>query len=558
MISERRWLIWTRGQSITLRVCALFAISLLLAGCNGNEPVPNPDSEPVTQTAQFAAPATAQAIASAPVAPKIPTRSPGAAEAARQRAEFLDQEQLRAVEAERAAEIRRQRDAQERHERILNEIARRAAQRRAAIAEEQYRQEARREIVNAACEQARIAEIAADYRGERPSGSTRSLLAACDLPSAGDRWEQVVAIWPAARSDWEALAEAESASWAEAERREAELRRAEAVRERKAEIEAQILADQLAFESLQQDQPADIGWWEKVTSALPAPLIQLVQQSVAKLNAVPAEIGLRAAYVNQRAQSGAVTGLALAEKMPLGVRAAGEDAMTKFSRSRHVSHIKSVSNNPALAAASRNLIWEKSKWNLARGARNISTVELLRANAHNGGAALKVAGPGILAHTAQGCVIGAVMELPATAAEQRRDVLDGAKTTEEAALDAAKSVAATGLAGCVLTAAAAGAASAGVLSLSAPILIPIVAVGGTVYVLTTSKRIWVSLSEEEQAAVLGQLDVSREVVRSLTGSTWAAAQDGGAVVATAIQETANEAGWWVQSEQPEPDSPVGN
>ena len=465
---------------------------------------------------------------------------------------------MRAVEAERAAEIRHQQAVQKRHERILNEIARRAAQKRATIAEEQYRQDARREIVSAACEQARIAEIAADYRGERPSGSTRNLLAACDLSSAGERWEQVVAIWPAARSDWEALAEAESASWAEAERIEAELRRTEAVRERKAEIDEQIRADQLALAGLQPDQSADVGWWETVTSALPAPLIQLVQQSVAKLNAVPAEIGLRAAYVNQRAQSGAVTGLALAEKMPRGVRAAGEDAMIKFSRSRHVSHIQSVSNNPALAADSRNLIWEKSKWNLARGARNISTVELLRANAHNSGAALRVAGPGILAHTAQGCVIGAVMELPAAAAEQRRHVLDGEKSTEEAALDAAKSVAATGLAGCVLTAAATGAASAGVLSLSAPILIPIVAVGGSVYVLTTSKRIWDSLSEEEQAAVMGQLDVSREVVRNLTGSTWATAQDGGAVVATAIQETADAAGWWDQTDPSKDDPPDGS
>ena len=537
-----------------LQFCAIVAVGLLLGACAEADPVPNPVSAPIPQSGVLTSPPAEPVL----VARKVPTQSQGAEEAARQRAEFFDQEQLRAEEAERAAEIRRHQAAEERHERILREIARRAAQNRAAIAEEQYRQDARREIVNAACEQARIAEIAADYRGERPSGSTRNLLAACDLPSADDRWEQVVAIWPAARSDWEALADAESASWAEAERIEAELRRAEAVRKRKAEIEAQILDDQLALEGSHQDQPADTGWWEKVTSALPAPLIQLVQQSVAKLNAVPAEIGLRAAYVNQRAQSGAVTGLALAEKMPHGVRAAGEDAMIKFSRSRHVSHIKSVSNNPALAAASRNLIWEKSKWNLARGARNISTVELLRANAHNAGAAIKVAGPGILVHTAQGCVIGAVMELPAAAAEQRRDVLDGTKTTEEAALDAAKSVAATGLAGCVLTAAATGAASAGVLSLSAPVLIPIVAVGGSVYVLTTSKRIWDSLSEEEQAAVLGQLDVSREVVRSLTGSTWAAAQDGGAVVATAIQETANEAGWWVQSENPEPDTPVGN
>ena len=545
LIAEQSLAMRVRLRSRSARLGAMAAIGMLLVACTWIEPAPSPESTPAPQSASFAAPVTAPVS----VPQIVPTQSPGAATAARQRAAFPMQEQLRAAAAERAAELRRQQAEQQRRELILREIARRADQIQASIVEEQHRRAARQQITEAACDEAQLAAIEADYRGELPSRLTRRVLAACDLPSATDRWEELVAILPEARLEWQTLTEAEAATWARAERVEAELRRAEAVRQRRAEIEAQILADQIAIDRLRQDPSAEPGLLGRVASALPAPLVQLVRHSVARLVAVPAELGSRAAFVNQRAQSGAVTALALAEKIPPGVRAAGEDAMKEFVDTRHVSHIESVSNNPSRAADPKNLFWEHSKWNLARGARNASAVALLRAHAHNAGAALQVAGPGILASTGQGCVIGAVMELPVAAAEQRRPVLDGAKTTEEAVLDAAKSTAAAGLTGCALTAAAAGAASVGVLSLGAPVLIPIAVAGGTVYVLTTSTRIWDSLSEEEQAAVLGQMDVSRDVLGDLTSSAWAATQDGGEVVTTAIQATADAAGWWEKSDQ---------
>ena len=540
-------------------LCAIVATSLLLVACNGNEPALSQqsagDAQSVPDAVAPAGPASTVPVApAASIPPKKPTLSPGAASAARQRAAFPIQEQLRAVEAERAAEIRRQRAARERREAILNEIARRAARNQAIREAEQHRRDAQKQILGVACEQAQIAATAADYRGELPSKLTRRVLEACREPSA-DRWEQMIAILPDARAEWDAISEAQKETWAEAERLEAEFRLAEEVRQRQAEIEAQILTDQTATARSPQTKQDEPGWFDRVQAALPAPLIQLVRQSVAQFGDLTAELGQRAAYVNQRARSGAVTGLALAEKIPPGVRAAGEDAMNDFISTRDVSHIESVRNNPSRAADPDNLIWEKSKWNRARGARNISAAALIRANAQNAGAALTVAGPGILAQTAQGCVIGAVMELPVAAAEQRVPVQEGIKTTEEAVLDTAKSVAATGLAGCALTAAAAGAASVGVVSLGAPVLIPIALAGGSVYVLTTSTRIWDSLSEEEQAAVLGQLDVSRGVVSDLAESTWAAAQDGGTVVAGAIQATADEAGWWDKSDSAEQESP---
>ena len=437
---------------------------------------------------------------------------------------------MRAAEAERAAQIRRDEAAQERREAILREIARRAEQNRANLLEEQYRRAARKEIVSSACEQAQIAEIAADYRGERPGPSTRSLLTACSLPSAADRWERVAAILPESRAEWQVRAEAETATWERAGRVEAELRRAEAVRQRRAEIEAKSQADQLAADQLRQAEDEEVGLLERVATALPAPLVQLVRQVIEKLEAIPTQIALRAAYVNQRAQSGAVTALALAEKIPPGIRAGGEEAMIDFIDTRHVSHIQSVYNNPARAADPSNLIWESAQLNRVRGSRDISAFELLRAHADNARAALQVDGPRILAKTGQGCVIGAVMELPVAVVEHRPAILDGNIVVDQELLNAAKSVATTGVVGCALTAAAAGASSVGILALGTPMLIPIAVAGGSISVVMTSSRLWNSLSDQEQAALLGKLDVSREAVGELSGSAWAAAQDGGAIV----------------------------
>ena len=465
---------------------------------------------------------------------------------------------MRIAEAEQAAEFRREEAAQERREANLREIARRAEQTRASLLEEQYRRDARQEIISSACEQAQIAETAADYRGERPGSSTRSLLAACSLPSAADRWERVVVILPEARAEWQVRAEAETATWERAGRVEAELRRAEAVRQRRAKIEAKSQADKLAADQLRQAEDEEVGLLERVATTLPAPLVQLVRQVIEKLEAIPTQIALRAAYVNQRAQSGAVTALALAEKIPPGIRAGGEEAMIEFIDTRHVSHIQSVYNNPARAADPSNLIWENAQLNRVRGPKDISAFELLRAHADNATEALKVGGPRILAKTGQGCVIGAVMELPVAAAEHRPAILDGNIVVDQELLNAAKSVAATGVVGCALTAAAAGASGVGILALGTPMLIPIAVAGGSISVVMTSTRIWNSLSDQEQAALLGKLDVSREVVGELSGSAWAAAQDGGAVVAAAIQETADAAGWWVQSDRSAEESVDGN
>ena len=549
----------TRIRTLSLRISAIVASCLLLAACAATAPATTPALTPIPQIDPVPAENAAPAIAPVQIPPKTPTLSPGAEAAARQRAAFPAQEQLRAAEAARKDEILRQQEAQEQREQILGEIARRAAENRTKLLNEQAERAVRRETISAACGQARTAEIAADYRGERPSALTRRVLAACNLESSTDRWAQLNAVLPEARLEWQALAEAEAETWARAEQQEAEFRLDEAVRLRLAEIEEQSRADRVATEQSQQGQSDEASVLERaakqVASALPAPLVQLVRQSLAQLHSIASELGSRVGNINQRATSGAITALALNDKIPRGIRAASQDAMRRFISSRHVSHRVSVVNNPALAAAPRNLTWEPTKWNLARGSRNMSSIALLRANAHIAGAVLKEAGPEILIKTGQGCVIGAVLELPVAIAEQRIPVLEGEKSTEEAMRDVAGSVARTGLVGCALTAAAATAAATGALPLGTPVLIPVTVVGGSVYVVVTSVRIWNSLSEEEQTAVLGQVDVAREVIGNLASSTWASAHDGATVVATAIQETADAAGW-LQDDRPGQDSQV--
>ena len=159
------WTVRTLTHLVQMRICAVVLIGLslaVLAACDQTDPAPKLEATPALQSAPLIPQAVAPVAIPSSVPTKTPTLSPGAASAAQQRDAFPLQEQIRAAEAERAAQIRRDEAEQERREAILREIARRAEQTHASILEEQYRLAARQEIVSSACEQAQIAEIAAD------------------------------------------------------------------------------------------------------------------------------------------------------------------------------------------------------------------------------------------------------------------------------------------------------------------------------------------------------------------------------------------------------------
>ncbi len=69
----------------------------------------------------------------------------------------------------------------------------------------------------------------------------------------------------------------------------------------------------------------------------------------------------------------------LYSKIPLGVRNQGPDAVKTFLAEYDLSHIESVSRNPARAKDLNNVVWEDPSLNRARRANNMSRSDLLKA-----------------------------------------------------------------------------------------------------------------------------------------------------------------------------------
>ncbi len=65
------------------------------------------------------------------------------------------------------------------------------------------------------------------------------------------------------------------------------------------------------------------------------------------------------------------------------IRNLGKDAVVEFLDGKHASHIKSVYNYPELAIENSNIIWEAAWKNLSRGSRDMTGIELAKANAAN-------------------------------------------------------------------------------------------------------------------------------------------------------------------------------
>ena len=69
--------------------------------------------------------------------------------------------------------------------------------------------------------------------------------------------------------------------------------------------------------------------------------------------------------------------------VPQVVKNFGKDVVVEFLDGKHASHIKSVYNNPELAIENSNIVWEAAWKNLSRGSRDMTGVELAKANAAN-------------------------------------------------------------------------------------------------------------------------------------------------------------------------------
>lgn len=188
--------------------------------------------------------------------------------------------------------------------------------------------------------------------------------------------------------------------------------------------------------------------------------------------------------------------------VPQVIRNFGKDAVVEFLDGKHASHIKSVHNHPELAMENSNIVWEAAWRNISRGPRDMTGVELAKANAANiFDAAGIVAGQTLQIAAKAGC-IGMALEGVVSLGENMIYVYAGERTAKEAVLDVSKNMAQKGVlsavSGVVVSVAIAFGAGPALASM-APVLVTI---GGTVYLIGAVNRIAGAYQEVNSGEVI--------------------------------------------------------
>ena len=181
----------------------------------------------------------------------------------------------------------------------------------------------------------------------------------------------------------------------------------------------------------------------------------------------------------------------LYKRIPAGVKLREKD-IVEFIK-REVSHIKSIRNNPEKAGDVKNVIFENSSKNRARGSRNMSRAEVQSTRFNNTITGIKCGLKTTVSTAAKGALFGALLELPITVAENTLHVKNNRKSVTDARIDVAKDIGiSAGFAG-VTAAAFTGLSLLGVTFGSAAISLAIV--GGAVYTWSATDRIWKALDD---------------------------------------------------------------
>ena len=181
--------------------------------------------------------------------------------------------------------------------------------------------------------------------------------------------------------------------------------------------------------------------------------------------------------------------------------------MLAFLGKRDLSHIKSKHLQPDLADDPTNVLFEKWWWNRRRGSRNMKRWEVTRARLDNFAEGVVKGARATTVAAARGAILGALMELPVTAAENLVLVRGRGKTKKEAWTDVARDVgksAATGAAGTVV---ATGIAMIGV-PMAPAVAVPIAVVGSTLYTWSAAERIWKARTTVQSSDAPSMLDES--------------------------------------------------
>ena len=183
--------------------------------------------------------------------------------------------------------------------------------------------------------------------------------------------------------------------------------------------------------------------------------------------------------------------------VPVFIRNLGDDAVVKFFKGKHASHIKSVKHHPQLANNAQNIIWEFAKKNLQRGSNDMTRKEQLIAVTINSRDATAIVAVQTLKGSLKGTVQSVLVELPTSSAENLILVIGGKIDVSTAAKNVRNDLCKAGFAGAssgaVFTLATAlGAGPA--LTATGPFLAPLgVAAGATVVVYRVGKAIVIAM-----------------------------------------------------------------
>ena len=194
--------------------------------------------------------------------------------------------------------------------------------------------------------------------------------------------------------------------------------------------------------------------------------------------------------------------------IPFPVRNLGEETVFAFVDGKHASHIDAVANAPGRMMDAANIVWERARDNLARGAADMTPLELAKANALNALHATGIVMAEALQTAAVAGCIGMALEGVVSVTENliyvykdEMTLQQGGKRVWKDMLKKGKAAAIGGAGMTVVVALGAGPA----LTTAAPVL---VTVGGVVYIVSAYSRIKTALDSAEEQPNLLALDPS--------------------------------------------------
>lgn len=260
-------------------------------------------------------------------------------------------------------------------------------------------------------------------------------------------------------------------------------------------------------------EPAE---WCKATAASVSAAFLTVEQMIPSFNTLAPAARAKFAMAGMH---GAWRPIELAqgffeESVPSAVRNLGEAAVFKFVDGKHASHIQSVFNAPERMAEHTNLVWESAKDNLARGATDMTAMDLARLNALNTLEATGIVMNQAVRTAATAGAIGMALEGVVSVAENYIYVYKGEKDFDEGVKDAAKEVLKKGGVSAIggvgwMVALSLGAGPA--ISAAGPV---IVTVGGATFVVAAYKRIKTALDSAEESVKPEQPDAEPHPVNT--------------------------------------------